>query len=77
MQKRKGVNGISSGALVMLSIMSAMTLQACSLTRTIVTAKNPLCETDMAIDFSASMDTPETIADIRRHNAAFASVCKE
>lgn len=74
MRKRSARNGTLSGALVTLSILSISLMMLSCQTRIIAT-ENPLCHTDMAIDFSASMDTPETVSQIRRHNAAWESVC--
>ncbi len=57
----------------MLALAFLMSLTAC--------AKTPQTATDLAclafapITFSASHDTPETVAQIRRHNAAWHALC--
>jgi hypothetical protein len=38
-------------------------------------ARNPLCTADLVIQFSATMDTQDTIAAIQRHNTAWQTFC--
>lgn len=65
---------------VLLAMLCVTTLTACETIRTTGTpsdvAGGPLCVTDGPISFSAMADSQETIAAVRRHNAAWRVVCK-
>jgi len=62
--------------LVRASLISlaVLLLAACSTTHTIVTDTS--CQVLNPITYSGSKDTPETIQQIREHNAVWDSLCK-
>ena len=61
--------------LLLLGLMLT-TLTACTtLTTGIVTDTS--CEAFVPITYSASQDTPETVAEIRAHNRAFQALCPQ
>lgn len=61
------------GPLVTLCAM--MLIQSCAIPTTGMPNRDPLCEADAVITFSASKDSAETVAAVRRHNAAWRVVC--
>ena len=66
-----------SGARLMLVLLSAMTLTACGATRATVMRASAACIAFQPITFSAAEDTPETIGQVRGHNAAWDAICGE
>ena len=64
------------GVLLRLLLLGTMlTLSACQTTRTTGTIVDTSCSAFRPITYSASQDTPETVAEIRAHNRAFAALC--
>lgn len=59
--------------LTVLNVTCSIILTACETTR--ITATNSLCVTDNVISFSQKNDTPETVRQVREHNAAWRAVC--
>ena len=66
-----------SGVRLTLVVLSAMMLTACSATRTTVMRASAACIAFQPITFSASKDTPETVGQVRGHNAAWDAICGE
>jgi hypothetical protein len=65
-----------SNAPRLLSLLFGMMLTACGTTPITGTLdRDPLCSADAIIAFSALSDSPETIAQVRRHNAAWRAIC--
>ncbi len=60
--------------LKLLVLALVMILAACKTTPPIVTDVS--CVAFGEITYSASGDTPQTIAEIRQHNAAWRALCK-
>lgn len=58
-----------------LAVLFVMMPTACETTRTTETITDTSCEVFDTITFSASGDTPDTIRQIRGHNAAYRAVC--
>lgn len=61
-------------ALAIASI--TLPMQSCSTLET-VTPSDALCISDKPITFSAMKDTPETVKQVREHNAAWDAVCSK
>jgi len=57
----------------LLAVLLSTILTACATTRETVTDTS--CGAFEPITFSAARDTPETVAQIREHNAAFDALC--
>jgi len=57
------------------SLLLSLMLTACATTSTIGTGSKSLCLEDGPITFSVVDDTPETVQQIRLHNAAWRAVC--
>jgi hypothetical protein len=55
-----------------VALLLALSLSGCLTTNTIVIDD---CDVFSAISYSASHDTPETVSQIRRHNASYLAVC--
>lgn len=53
-----------------IALASALLLGACG--KTIDTT----CSAFVPISYSASKDTPETVTQVRQHNAAWAALCQ-
>lgn len=66
-----------SGVRLTLAVLSTMTLIACGATRATVMRASSACIAFQPITFSARNDTPETIGQVRGHNAAWDSICGE
>lgn len=66
-------------ALLPLATLLVTILTACQTIPTTETtanpSENPLCIADLPITFSAMLDSAVTIAEVRRHNAAWRAVC--
>lgn len=62
--------------LKLLEVLSITMLTACETMQTTETITDSSCEAFDTITFSASGDTPETIRQIRGHNAAYRAVCR-
>lgn len=60
-------------ALAIASI--TLPMQSCSTLETATVASEALCISDKPITFSATKDTPETVSQVREHNAAWDAVC--
>jgi hypothetical protein len=60
-------------ALKLLAVLSIIALAGCTTTAT--TEIGPACLGLGTITFSASQDSPETIRQIREHNAAWRALC--
>jgi len=56
------------------ALLSLMMLTACAGTRTIATTA---CDAFDPITYSAIKDTPETVIQVRQHNAAWDKLCKK
>ena len=62
---------------IALAAMFAWMLTACAATQTIETTVSSHCRAYCEIQYSASQDTPETVVQIREHNAAYRANCPE
>ena len=66
-----------TGALPKLLLLGTMlTLSACTTIPTTGIVTDTSCEAFRPISYSASGDTPETVAEVRSHNRAFTAICK-
>lgn len=59
--------------LRLLGVASLTTLTACGTTA--ATGTDTACLAFQPITYSASQDTPETVRQVREHNAAYDAVC--
>jgi len=54
-------------------VLAVLGLSGCETTQTIVI--DSTCEVFWPISYSASQDTPQTVEQVRRHNARYLAVC--
>ena len=66
-----------SARLLMLAALSAMTLTGCATIQGTAMRASGACIAFSPLTFSAKGDTSATIAQLRRHNAAFDAICEE
>ena len=62
--------------LLMPAVLSAMTLTGCATIRTTAMRTSGACVAFSPITFSAKADTSKTVAQARRHNAAWDAICE-
>lgn len=60
----------------MPALLSCMILTACETTPTTAVISDA-CGALKTIDFDGELDTPETIAQVREHNARLAALCEK
>lgn len=66
---------MQSNALNTPAVLLSMMLTACGTIPT--TATDVSCSAFQPITFSAASDTPETVRQVREHNAAWRSLCSK
>lgn len=68
--------GVRCAGLPMLAAALILPLTACAAMRGTAMRTSGACVAFSPITFSAARDTPETIRQVRGHNAAWDAICK-